>query len=749
MAANLLHSLADDNPDLQRQIGCMTGIFQLFDRQHVLTRRRLNHKRLPPGTSHFHNGGLEREFNNVYQQQTANETILNRSVNEKQRISTESSRASFSSSCSSSLSSLDCSKTGQQETSSFDRIIFPETPLRDPVMNQGSISPHLGRQSLDLRDVVKDSMYREVRGLSVKTTAQEETAARSLKHKDSPRPLQISKSVDVPHGVGISGKQNAPADLKESLRVLAKFREAPWYYNETKEVSRSHYEAKDGPWHSISKDAPRFSYDGKEINGLSFESQDSSKATPKLKELPRLSLDSREGSMWGSTSDSKSSYLYKSLQENGNTDYKVLDQPKSLGTQKRPTSVVAKLMGLEALPDSASGSDRQLGLIKTCPVEDRESIPISRSLKSNDVSKPVRVPNSPASLLKDPVSPRWKNPDLIMKPVSNSKFPIEPAPWRQLDGSRGSQKTDFRSIKVPAKTSSSFPSVYCEVEKRFKDLEVKQSGKDLRALKQILEAMQAKGFLDSGKEEHASNFGMQRDYEPKSSSPSQKLKGQRNLQSNHAVASMTGGSDSLKNFESPIVIMKPAKLVQKSNIPASSVISVDSLSGIHKLHSKGSEDSKKSSISSRAAKAQSPRSSHISNVVNSSDKKAGDRNAKSLHSSTKSQQLPKESTTNAAKSSGSASPRMQQKKLELDKRSRPPTPPSDLNKSRRQNRHSMESGSPGSKLKQRSQNSSLSDDQLSQISNDSRTLSHHGDDTSVQSDSNLAILKDRYGIHQQ
>lgn len=49
MAAKLLHSLADENPDLQKQIGCMTGIFQLFDRNHILTPRRITHKRLPHG----------------------------------------------------------------------------------------------------------------------------------------------------------------------------------------------------------------------------------------------------------------------------------------------------------------------------------------------------------------------------------------------------------------------------------------------------------------------------------------------------------------------------------------------------------------------------------------------------------------------------------------------------------------------------------------------------------------------------
>ncbi|XP_024157732.1 protein LONGIFOLIA 2 isoform X1 [Rosa chinensis] len=70
MAAKLLHSLADDNPDLQKQIGCMNGIFQIFDRHQVLTGRRISHhKRLPPGNSHYSNGGLERESNNPYHRQ--------------------------------------------------------------------------------------------------------------------------------------------------------------------------------------------------------------------------------------------------------------------------------------------------------------------------------------------------------------------------------------------------------------------------------------------------------------------------------------------------------------------------------------------------------------------------------------------------------------------------------------------------------------------------------------------------------
>ena len=54
MSAKLPYSLTDENPDLQKQIGCMNGILQLFDRHRFLAGRRISsrtHKRLPPGTS--------------------------------------------------------------------------------------------------------------------------------------------------------------------------------------------------------------------------------------------------------------------------------------------------------------------------------------------------------------------------------------------------------------------------------------------------------------------------------------------------------------------------------------------------------------------------------------------------------------------------------------------------------------------------------------------------------------------------
>ncbi|PQM36677.1 protein LONGIFOLIA 1 [Prunus yedoensis var. nudiflora] len=211
------------------------------------------------------------------------------------------------------------------------------------------------------------------------------------------------------------------------------------------------------------------------------------------------------------------------------------------------------------------------------------------------------------------------------------------------DGSRGSQKPSSKPVKVQVRSPDSFPSVYSEIEKRLKDLEFKQSGKDLRALKQILEAMQAKGLLETKKEEQASNFGTQKDSESKYTSSSQN-------------------------------------------------------------------------------------SSRKDSAVSSTDKKASGRNIRSTQS------VPKEITVkNLVKSSGSVSPRLQQKKLELGKPSRPPTPPSDSKNSRRQSsRQLTESGSQGGKLRSKSSNLQQSDDQLSEISNESRTLSLQGDDLDME-----------------
>nr|XP_027123365.1 protein LONGIFOLIA 1-like isoform X2 [Coffea arabica] len=714
MATKFLHSLTDDNPDLQKQIGCMTGIFQLFDRQHIITPRRITGH----STKRIHSGvTFEKESSTIYNRSATVEKHSSKHVLERQILSTESSRASFSSSSrSSSFSSLDYNKTGQTEP--FDRIIFPETPSRDPAMSQANTSPQFGRQMLDLREVVKDSMYREAQGLPVKTVGRDGAADSLAKHRDSPGPVQLSRANDGSYGQGVNGKQDLPVDLKESLRVLSKLREAPWYTNELRELSRSSsYQSKDGSSFSLVKEAPRFSYDGREMRNVPFESQDNSKSSLKFKELPRLSLDSRENSMRNFNSDLPPDlYLKFPLKENGSSNSNVTSQQQKSGTQSRPPSVVAKLMGLEALPDSISSAG---------------------SSELSDLCRPIQVSNSAKNLWKEPRSPRWKNPDSIMKPIS--RFPIEPAPWKQMDGNWSSQKPACKGMKAPAKSPFSFPSVYSEIEKRIKDLEYSQSGKDLRALKQILEAMQTKGLLEIQKEE-ALNFSASKDHEQRfMNSTSARTGSQRKLQNDIVSTSTRRGTMSSRKFESPIVIMKPAKLVEKSGIPASSVLPIDDLSSLPQIQGGTFSDSRRSAINSRAAKDQIPKSGSRDNAGNSKDMKSNNRVLKSPQTSVKSPQLPKESSAGSLKSSGSISPRMQPKRQELEKRSRPPIPPSDLSRTRRQpnNKQATESSSPGGRRRQKSMNLQLSGDQLSENTNESRNLSYHENEISAQSDGSI------------
>ncbi|CAO2818470.1 unnamed protein product [Amaranthus hypochondriacus] len=711
MAAKLLHSLADDNPDLQKQIGCMNGIFQIFERQHLISGRRPNQRRLlppPSGSSKFGNGDMDAESSSAYNRETL-EKNPNKNANEK-RTSTESSRASFSSSSrSSSFSSLDCVRTGQPEPSSMDRIIFPETPSRDPVISQTSASPKMGRLSVDIRDVVKDSMYRDSRTLSVQTVVKEDGSSHSLKHYDSPRPLQLSKSVDGALGVGKGN--NMAADIKESMRVLAKLRDAQWNYNE-KEVPTISNESKEESFFSRPKDGPRFSYDGREINR-------------KIKDLPRLSLDSRESSARGYFIDPKLS------SNSSNERVACVQQP--LTNQSRHSIVVAKLMGLDSLPASKRSNESQLGPIKIFSEERRPSL---APLRVPDACRPVRLPKSPRSTRKESTSPRWKNADAVMKPVSTSKIHIEPAPWKHVDSGRASPKHASKPMKSTPSTSSTSPSVYGEIEKRLKDIEFKQSGKDLRALKQILEAMQAKGLLEATKDEQSLDLRNKRDHD--GSEMRAGTTSSNDFHTGRAINSKQKGSVAPKAFESPIVIMKPAKLVQKCGIPASSIIPIEGLPALQRPHSNEGASHRKNSVGTKTLKDQTVKDGRRDQVA-TSDKKHNNRSLRVTSTSSRSSQVVKDNPTNSSKNPGSISPRLQQKKLEFDKRSRPPTPPADSNKSRRQPRQSTEAGSPGGRRRS-TKASALQqhDDPSSGKCDDSRNLGCQEDYVS-HSDVNMSL----------
>lgn len=378
MSAKYIHTIADEKPELHKQLGCMNGLFQIFNRQHFgAGRRRITNqskKRLASGKR----SNSEKEPNHTTKKST--EKILNDGVKERDRTSVESSRNSFSSSsCSSTFTSNDSIKLSQPDTSVLGHSPLSKTPSQVP-KEQPNIYLDSSQGSPDIRNIVKNSIQRETCDLSIKTKAKPEGKTRVLKHIDSPRPQPVSPRV--------SKERNSTVPPKE---------------------------------------APRFSYDER-------ESRDKWKSVGKVRELPRYSLDSRESSI-------RKAAFPEDLQQR---------------SDQRLSSVVAKLMGLEAFPN---------------PKETKNLDPISRKL---DEKLDKQNSNSPRITPKDTPSPKFRNINSSPKP--NARFPLEPAPWKPTNGNQDSQPL--------------YPSVYGQMENRLMDLEFKKSGKDLRALKQILGAMQ-------------------------------------------------------------------------------------------------------------------------------------------------------------------------------------------------------------------------------------------------------------------
>ncbi|GAB2209665.1 hypothetical protein Drorol1_Dr00026886 [Drosera rotundifolia] len=698
--SNLLFSSSpDDHPDLQKQLGCWTGIFQIFDGRSVLSGRRISgqsHKGLlPPGHSRLTSGSMDVGTSDAYNHDSTGRNST-KYLPDK-RPSTESSRASFSSSSrSSSFSSLDCGRINQPEASSFDRIIFPVAPASDAVITQPSGTSRLGRHSMDFRDVVKDSVSRESHRPLAQAASREQGAGHIGNQKSSKHPQ-------------MNLKHDLPGDLKESLRVLAKLREVPMYYKEN-EAPRSSFELNDG---SDLMDAPRHSYDGRETSRLS----------QKVKDLPRLSLDSRESTLQHSSYDSKST-VTRNMQRGSDGGYEgVLSPNRSSMSQSRGASIVAKLMGLEVLPDAAPSTTKRLGPIRTFSTEDNGQS--SMPSKSADIYQSLRLPTAPKGSRKEPASPQWKNQDGAMKPVASSKFPLEPAPWKHIDVSLASQKQAGKQAK--------FLSVYSDIEKKLKDVYFKPSGKDLRALKQIIETMQAKGLMGSKKGASTVNIETKTGVEKRLKVPEMNSGSlRRDPHDTRAIASMAKQKGSSTGFDSPIVIMKPARLVRTS-------VTLDhGLPGHRTNYVVIKDQGSNSSASERTAKDPVTKGSRSDGAAAPSGKKTSSRSSGVAPTSMRSLSLPKENTPSSIGNSGSTSPRLMQRKLNSDKRYRPPTP--EASRRRNQpNNQSSESGSPSGGRRPKS-NLQTRDAQLNESSSSARILSLHGDDTSSQSvDSNSVV----------
>lgn len=741
MPAKYSQALGEERrPELNhRQVGCVTGILQAFDRRHPLAAHHAHKRLLPPGNALSSSPSVGEERTR-YGPQIVLDKNLSKSWIENQRASctVELSQTSYSSSSCSSFSSLDGNRSTQQDLSSTDRMLFPDKPLKcSPKLKSSPDSDHGPDYYLDdtlteshnmssgqsshptagIRNLVKDSIYRDTHVLSVRTFTNEPVKDHKYNCGDP------GTCFDEPPTSGIQGKSKGTMDINESLRVLAKLRES------TRNPSDSGLQPR------LSFDAPRFSYDGRE-------------SASKLREMPRLSLDIKEGPLTACEMEPCSKPGMNTAERNSNADKEfnaVLENHQEQPACKRLPSVVAKLMGLEELPEP---SNMVMSSHASKSVQERKQEPLLIPLSLSSHNEPTRR--------------QQRNLDATIRNVPNSKFPAETAPWKQQERIVLPRKLPKGSKGAHGKEQPA-ASVYSEIEKRLKDLDFQQSNKDLRALKQILDSMQAKGLLQSKKREQASMLNLYDDnYDSQegavanprlntSTNPNQTSKG---------PPSSSAEEESIveRFFKSPIVIMKPAKsadLLGDSDTD-SSVIPLGGLSDLPQLRTVNGTDKKKSTQNNRAAIEQHPKSSPrvlVSQSLASSDRKPNGRKEvigkkqKSssqlmTESSSRRQQLPREHNESLLKHKNSTSPKLPQKKLDVERRGRPPTPSVESSKNQRQSadRSHLDTVSPRTKVRRNLTQGE--DGHQNGTKNRTRSLKRHGDDVSTRSDGSMSVVSE-------
>ncbi|XP_062187087.1 protein LONGIFOLIA 2-like [Phragmites australis] len=509
MPARMRGAFSDDMPELDRQMGCMAGIFQIFDRQRLITgsgRRggRQAQKRLPPPPAP--GNSLTKSSNKVPVQSSSTSKIIlektfSKCTTENSSLSIESSRASSSSSSSSSFSSHDGNKSIQQELPYINEELFVQRSLKSSPsfkgtdMNTKSEHPNVG-----FRQIVKDSINRDSGGLTVKTSVQE--GRRNGQYKDSPRPLLLSKSMDGTYVIGIDRTRSTkvPANVTESSRCF--------------------------------QEQSRFSCDDRKLLRPA-ETQESKRPSTRLKELPRLSLDSRKESMSPSSRLKNSSYK--------RTDDTLLDalKPQDSPSHRRANSVIAKLMGLEEATIAT-------GVLIAGDYEP------SRSPRPAQVTQNEQPSRSPRSTCQDSCVLQLKNESSVLKTKPSPRILTEAAPWRQQErGASNIKALQCREAEVRPRNAS----VYADIERRLGGLDFLECNKNFRALR-ILGSLHAKDV----KRQNDNNAG--------------------------SVAVQRTGDDPTTNsgiFQPPIVVMKPARTTGKPGVSLSSVAPIAGLRSLRKL----------------------------------------------------------------------------------------------------------------------------------------------------------------------
>ncbi|KAF2314822.1 hypothetical protein GH714_036801 [Hevea brasiliensis] len=244
-----------------------------------------------------------------------------------------------------------------------------------------------------------------------------------------------------------------------------------------------------------------------------FELKEGTKSSWKFcKEAPRLSLDSR------ATFDAKGSLKPKEIRANAailsvSPCEKNGDETDDSEKQRRSPSVIARLMGLEQLPEWENEQAKKPELRRSAS-ESRASRDLLQYRFIDGINFQLKQSpqqstqsNVPSNVIRDGAIKNQMANGRTVNPkeynaVRNAR--VEPAGFRAPHRGIGQRKSFYDSADFfpdPKHTVS----IYGEIEKRLKMRGIDEPSMDHETLKQILEALQLKGLLHSKKPSNQNN----------------------------------------------------------------------------------------------------------------------------------------------------------------------------------------------------------------------------------------------------
>jgi hypothetical protein len=265
-----------------------------------------------------------------------------------------------------------------------------------------------------------------------------------------------------------------------------------------------------------------------------FEMKEATRTSWKFcKDAPRLSLDSR------AVVDAKGSLKPREIRTNAAflSSSRCDEAAEDSDKQRKSPSVIARLMGLEPLPDAEPEPEKKAELRRSAS-ESRVSRDLfqyrfvdGNNFNFNFPMRQTQEPNYHSNIPRKVVENNAANETHSFgdRRVDSKGFGLRNVRSGATKAAQcrgmGQRKSFFDSADFFPEPKQSV-SIYGEIEKRLKMRGIEEPSKDLETLKHILEALQLKGLLHSKK-------------------PSNQMSN-RNFVYDH------------RNLESPIVVMKPA-----------------------------------------------------------------------------------------------------------------------------------------------------------------------------------------------